>query len=248
MLVPLWAEWLAMYSYLRRCAIRDNLSLPTQPFFSSDSGSKDVGHRLLFVGQATRAWWYDAEFSKLQEAETPIADFVADWENRNRDFIYEECGKFSFWLAFREISRSLGEADYANCLWSNLAKIGVPRGNPKGIFFNKQRDLAARTLKVEIEQYRPSIVIFATGRFGASIVLEGTRTSIDDWTKSDNYPVIKEHDDDLWWIPRDHVAGRPALMWIRHPRLGRKIHRPFWAKAARCLSDGADMLSIDEHS
>lgn len=238
-LISIWKEWIVLHSKLCAHAQDEGSVMPSAPLISSDSDCSSSKHKLLYIGQATRGGWCDDDFLEGVNTKKPIADLIVEFEENNRHFVRNDRGKFSFWKTLRDTSYLLGnEEGHSNCLYSNLAKIGLPKCNPVGFYLKDQLKLAALTLRVEIEEYRPTIVFFATGRFGSKIVLDGTGIVEDKWHKSDNYPSVAKIDNEIWWVPRSMDLDRPAFLWTMHPRQGSCIQRAFWASAALQLSLG----------
>jgi hypothetical protein len=240
----LWKEWLTLHRIVKAAApdYLKNAQI-SAPFMSSDSGLHNAQHRLLFIGQATGRGWYDKEFMYEHNLDTPYASIISERQARNRTFVSDNGRRNGlFWHTFREMSRKLGNADgeHSNALWSNIAKIGVSSGNPKGMLLSLQSDLAARTLQSEISAYHPSVVVFASGEYGSSIVLSATKTIVGNWKRSEDDPVLKRIDNDFWWIPRDGQAGTPAYLWTRHPSHGvSSLRRNLWVNVAFQLSSGS---------
>jgi hypothetical protein len=87
-----------------------------------------------------------------------------------------------------------------------------------------QKDLAERTLRAEIEEYHPVLVMFATGTYVGDVINRTLGLTNGDWKQSSK----RDADDDLWWR-----EGSPAMLWSRHPQGATKDKTAFWIETAR---------------
>jgi hypothetical protein len=83
---------------------------------------------------------------------------------------------------------------------------------PSGKLLEAQRDLAVKTLREEIETYRPRLVVFVTGCFAEALVREVVYDLQDTSREKENV--------DLWW--RRRTNSLPAMLWTRHPQGARR--------------------------
>ena len=112
--------------------------------------------RLMIVGKATMGWGECGH-------------------EGSRDFVIGKVAerKYSshFWHFIRTLSARLHDhlnpddlkALYERVVWSNIMRIGVNGGNPKGSTRNRQRDLCAALTKAEVKSLRPTHLVFTTG-------------------------------------------------------------------------------------
>jgi hypothetical protein len=92
--------------------------------------------------------------------------------------------------------------------------------------FAPQRDLAIETLRLEIETYRPKLVVFLTGDWADCWVIELVGDP-------DKAPWHKART--CWWCER--TAKRPAMLWTRrHPRGVTRAQRRAWLRRAKQLT------------
>lgn len=182
--------------------------------------------KILYVGKATRGKAGEAaNFEKQQE----WAGEVVKGLIRGNSAVGDEDGfRLSpFWSHLVHLFYAInGQPTYsvedeqcrAHALtrvgWTNLAKVGVIRGNPEGGVFEAQRALCQVCLKEEIEQFSPAIVVIVSGNYHGDFVEEvflnehgwdKTGSSIGIWAIS-----IREGQTRVYWS--DHPQGKSASM------------------------------------
>jgi hypothetical protein len=179
------------------------------PFLSVNSAERCA---VLLVGKATRGAWYR---EKLQGSTT-----VQEWRQQTSEFIRGEIEAgytTPFWSFARTLQQELRPHSEGrglpNIVWSNLCKLGVINGNPEGAVLKLQRELAIETLRAEIAEYAPNLVVFLTSGYGPNMV----PAIVDDlehrlWNK-------EEEETGLWW--RDRSESMPPIIWTDHPELRR---------------------------
>jgi hypothetical protein len=117
-------------------------------------------------------------------------------------------------------------------IWTNVAKIGSEIGNPRGWLLSKQADLAERTLRTEVEAYRPKITIFVTGTNEVldGIISRALGVSNGDWKRSekiDREALVPN----VWWTEHPPIA-----IWTRHPQGASARETGYWIRKIRELT------------
>lgn len=191
MLAALEKRWIELFAEFRG----DDANLAA-PFLSVKCSSEPS---ILYVGKATAGCWRKKSFlaeTSVRERKNVTADFI-------RDEVVAQRYISVFWRFAFALS---GSTALENLTWTNLLKLGVLVGNPTGAFAGVQRALAVETLLTEIDEYRPKLVVIATGGFEAKLVesIFGEASSFDRNKKFN-----------AWW----KVAGNglPAVVWTGHP-------------------------------
>lgn len=131
----------------------------------------------------------------------------------------------------RELARSTGHpeaGDLQNLVWSNICKVGVCEGNPQGKHrdvFLEQQQLAADTLKAEVAEYRPRLVLFATGdQFGWEVVRDVANDADDStWDKTNCEKGVYQ---------RGPMRSLPAMLWTPHPARKKSSDWDLWIDLA----------------
>lgn len=215
----LWREWINLHTVLDK-------GMPGRmaaPFFSAAS-PQICTDPILVVGKATGGnWWLD-EYKKLRKSPD---EAIRNRLSRNRKFVREGGNGSAFWKLFERLTILLPEPDSRSLIWSNVAKIGCLKDNPEGILLSAQKDLAERTLRMEIEEYRPVLVVFVTGSYAGDVINHALGLRDGEWQHSSK----SDPDEGLWWR-----EGAPALLWTRHPQGVAATKIAFWLKRARALT------------
>jgi len=204
-------SWLHLFDRIfANAAARRRLAAP---FLSVPPAGYDPARvpSILYSGKATAGnWWLSTYLGSrtVKERRQCTADFLEK---------YVKTGEYSsaFWRFARGLSECVAATTksnvepFQNLVWTNICKIGVKQGNPNGYVFRAQRELAIESLRLEIERYRPRLVVFVTGDYGAEIVDAvvrdvGRRT----WHE--------ERGRDLFWW-REPIGKMPAILWAYHP-------------------------------
>jgi len=175
-------------------------------------------HRILYIGKAT------------------AGPFVAADANRIA-FGRRTAG---FWSFAREISGITMEecADLGNLAWSNLCKIGVRNGNPDDTLAERQRELAVKTLQLEMEFLQPTLIVCVAEGFQDHFVYEalGVTQDLDDgfrWRQAGRYSIYFREAQDGW----------PPIMWMKHPERKKRIYLDEALSIAEALIRGRAILS-----
>ncbi len=154
------SKWLELYRELHADQrLRSRLAAP---FLSVPPSGYDAAGRssILLVGRATEGRWCGTR--------NPSVTVAA--RRKATDLFLKEPRPSSFWHFAGELSRRVAciRGDWAcgdrqNCVWTNVCKLGEIDKNPSGKVFRLQHKLAIETLRVEIETYRPDLVVFVNG-------------------------------------------------------------------------------------
>jgi hypothetical protein len=150
------------------------------PFISCelDGYHTTRGSKILYVGQATAGDWFLEQYLEEKNLETNQG-FEKSLQERllcTKRFFKGGGRNSQFWRFAKKLSGSGSQNGAAliepleNLVWSNLVKIGVKNGNPKGLYYIKQKDIAVQTLRLEIQYYKPDLIYIAHGRYGGEIV------------------------------------------------------------------------------
>jgi len=220
------AKWVKLFEDLY-----DSLKLRGRlaaPFLSVSPVGYDPSARpsVLLVGQVTKGKWYKNAYLKQKSA--------TERRTRTRTYLEKESPKNrgAFWTFARELSKELTEENESsnglqNLVWTNLCKLGDMKNDqlcPQ--IFAPQRDLAIETLRLEIETYRPKLVVFVTGDWAdcwvIAVVGDPERAP---WHKAQT----------CWW--RESTTKEPAMLWTRrHPRGATLAMRKAWLRKAKLLT------------
>jgi hypothetical protein len=192
------------------------------PFLSvADSLDDPTGAGpILLVGKATDKDWRRKQF--LSAAGSSTEERVGERRKATRDHLdYVRQRQFSaFWRFWKRLS-NIGSP----VIWTNLAKIGVLHGNPGHKYLTAQQELARITLRAEISEYRPVLVVITGDYAKSAVVLPvfGDR------------PCWKEHPDyEFCWIER--TVSKPAVLWTDHPERKLRFRVQRWLDKARELA------------
>jgi hypothetical protein len=200
---PLWQEWLTLHE--RLSAVRSERLAGLFPGYKPD-GYEAHKTRILYVGKAT-AGPFVADLSLLPGRDLEQQKAFA------KVCFYRITG--GFWQFAERLSTALGGDNRSNLVWSNLCKIGTHTGNPSDELVGLQQELAIKTLRAEIVEYNPTIVVFVSNQFAQKILLGGIDNPTDgSWNKSEEEDPQQVKD--VWW--RKATATTPAVLWMRHPQ------------------------------
>ena len=139
---------------------------------------RHYANKLMVVGRAVNGWGDPTKNIIKQENEDPsaftesILDYLeAQTMNYKEQMVAPSEGYNNNNSAFTRLKRSIAaklipcQKSEANCniVWSNLYKVSPSRnGNPSGKLIKLQFDSCVNILKMEIEHYKPEIIIFLT--------------------------------------------------------------------------------------
>jgi hypothetical protein len=185
---------------------------------------------VLYVGKATGGDWYRDSFVRsptVRERRLTTTSFL-DQDVKTGSY------RSAFWDFALKLSAQVAEINSSaveplqNIVWTNISKIGVCSGNPGGACLKAQRELSVRTLRLEITEYDPTLIVFVTGAYGEDIVAEiAGDIHQTGWSK--------EHDDDwFWW--RSAADGMPQIFWTGHPQGKPRMEIERWLQKAAALA------------
>lgn len=180
--------------------------VPVGPKVSRDSPC------ILVVGQASGGSFYKGEDIgyKGELSELPFIEATKMCEGMRMWLL--ERRRSSFWQFINRVCQlayAPAPIDPRDIVaWSNLAKIGVVKGNPKPAQIKIQADLCAELLRTEISRLKPIATILLTGNYAQEDIL---------------YRALdcKEGDWEQSAPDKDRVASLNALgttlLWAAHP-------------------------------
>jgi|ERR1700722_8858595 len=220
------ARWLKLFKELdadpklRGRLAGSFLSVPSVGYDPSARSS------VLLVGQVTKGDWYLAQHRKQPS--------VAERRSCTLDYLNNESptNRSAFWTFARELSKQQMDGNdlsngLRNLVWTNVCKLGDRKKDqlcPQ--IFKPQEGLAIETLRLEIETYRPKLVVFVTGDWADCWVI----AVVGDPEKA---PWHKAQT--CWW--RERTAKQPAMLWTRHhPRGATLAMRKAWLRQAKLLT------------
>jgi hypothetical protein len=224
----LWKEWIELHDELRN---DKNLAKSlSAPFFSAAPQSKSP-RRIMLVGKATRADFDSQDYRRALKKS--VEEAIRERTKLNRDVI-NDAKKGPFWVYFRRLMKSCCRSESDMIIWSNVAKIGATASNPSGSLLERQSDLAVRTLKAELKEYKPALVVFVTGgnQELTGIINQSLGVSDYDWMKSEKSQDkrIRNNFGDVWWLTKPRIA-----LWTRHPQGAKREQIDFWVEKAQEL-------------
>jgi hypothetical protein len=192
-----------------------------------DSSDKRI---IMMVGKATHKKWDVERFEHYRRKTRP--ERIEERRDETTDFLQDHAPthRSSFWALFRGLQRATG----AGVIWTNLAKIGVCRPpdendsiNPFKGFLNSQKYLAQETLKAEVLEYKPDLVILVTGNYALAEIVDPVFCPDGRWKKEtekgSSFDVVEGD------------KGRPPVLRTGHPGFKSKVERSAWIRAAKNL-------------
>ena len=194
---------------------------------------------ILYIGKATGKDWYRKEF-RSHSLECMEARLIERHEC-TKNFLNLVCtdkGEYdsAFWRHARSLSTQAAMIwnqkveRLQNLAWTNICKVGAVKGNPSGKLREAQRTIAADTLRLEAELYRPSLIYFVTWNFEEDVVDQFIgENSEQSWRK-------ERENEYIWWRPA--MNGQPPMLWTQHPERKNKNLTERWLRFAceLCLS------------
>ena len=214
--------WLALFTKLRRAEAEAGThpSSLAAPFLSTALEGYEPGGpgTVMLVGKAT------AGKNTLGEAEVTDVYDAATVKQRTPAVVEELiAGKYygsSFWRFACKLSDAGAEQakshvapfaeQFTNLIWTNIAMIGVAKGNPSASLFRNQDALAVETILAEALFYKPRLVVFATGWYRYGCV----NRILQQLTGAKEGEGLSQDRD--WSSPRR--ADAPAVLWTGHPQ------------------------------
>ena len=222
-----WNEWLDKYRVLKSSSEIEALAAP---FFSSAHINYSMQQRvLLFVGKATDQDYFLPNFENDLLVSNDAA--VIGRLEQNRKLVEKDRPSTAFWKLFVELSVAAGNCEnLENIVWTNICKIGLRSGPPTDALLQVQKELAIRTLRIEIEEYRPSLVVFVSGKYASEVVISLGKVPEEEWKKS-NMPGA---DSGTWWL-RSPTRDSPSFLWTMHPQFKSTLEKQAWVQRALWL-------------
>jgi hypothetical protein len=226
-LFDLQIEWIKMYDSLRASCDPDGTKFAA-PFLSTPDPDALVCSRrpIMLVGQATKGDWFLREFDKYRDL--PIHELAEECREHTSDFQtnghYSQFKKSDFWRFRRDIKEAIG----TSVIWTNLAKIGAQRGNPRGQVLYDQCDLAITTMKAEVREYCPQLVVLVSGGFA---VKEIVYPAFDTRRRDEWQEFQLEQEDDYCLLESTKV--HPTVLWFNHPRGKSGLVKNRWIEIIR---------------
>jgi hypothetical protein len=200
---PLWREWLTLHE--RLSAVRPERLAGLFPGYKPD-GYEEHKTKILYVGKATAGPFVDESSPKSgtdlkqQKALAKVCFYLTQG---------------GFWNFAERLCTAFGCDNRSNLVWSNLCKIGTHTGNPSDELVGLQQELAIKTLRAEIVEYNPTIVVFVSNQFAQKILLGAIGNPPNDlWSESESESPVRV--EDVWWQRTTPLS--PALLWMRHPQ------------------------------
>lgn len=145
-----------------------------------------------------------------------------------------------FWEFALNVAAEFGDSDRnpKNLVWSNVFKIGSETGDPGIRSTRLQNALAIETLKLEIKEYRPQLVLFCPGfeqKYEDVIYEVAGREDQGGWV-----PESVGSPEESWALAKE---GNPLMLWIKHPARKPSICSKAWLARARSYFNGDQKLS-----
>ena len=185
------------------------------PFLSTPDPDQveDTHFSIMLVGQATKGNWFLPQFEECRERKLSIEDRVMQCREHTLDFQadghYRKFKNSDFWRFMRDLKEALD----TQVIWTNLAKIGLQYGNPRGQVLSDQSDLAIATLRAEVREYRPQLVVLVSGGFAVKEIVYPT---FDTRTRNEWQEFQLEAKDDYCLLESTKI--HPTILWFNHPR------------------------------
>lgn len=229
------SQWIDLFDELC-CApnIKDQIAAPFLSIPAPDMRS------VLYVGKATSkdGPGGDAPFGQPYPGDKQARGArIKERREATKKFLEEIAPTYNsgFWQLAGELNVAIAKAyelpaatTLRHITWTNLCKIGALKGNPSGLLFRRQRDLAVETLRVEIELYKPQLIWFATWDYGWDLVKQVFGDSADEsWDQTGN---------EEWFWLRRATDGFPAALLTGHPeRKGAQLRSVWLSRAMKFL-------------
>ncbi len=181
----------------------------------------------MLVGKATRdEWGADTYRGNAKPGIRAIRERLC----LNRDFIEKGGTSSGFWGFFFRLA-ALGPG-VDGMIWSNVAKLASNTGRPpRGILYRKQAELATRTLREEVCEYKPSLVVFVTANYAEPIINAAFGFAKNGWEKGRDGAL----DDEVWWLRSGGDIPNVRFLWLRHPQGKSTEQIQYWTTKAKKL-------------
>ena len=173
-LAVLQSKWISLHDALNDSVKDQELAAP---FVSAGSEKSDQGRAILLVGKATWGAFYKEQFDIAKNKS--IRERVQERRETTELCIQEKKNSNTAFWAFRRKLVCIGRP----VVWTNLAKIGAASGNPRSLLLGEQQDLAQRTLRAEMEEYKPALVVLVTSTYAAKEIAHPVFGHDESWEK-----------------------------------------------------------------
>ncbi len=212
------SECVELFFKMRKDNVRELLAAPFLSIAESPPTAGVLG-TILLVGKSTAGKWKIEDFEP--DIDSPRSERVEERCSTTRAFlsVMHDKPNSAFWRFWRDLGM-IGSP----VIWTNLAKIGVASRNPQGCYLEEQAELAVRTLKAEIAEYKPSLVVLVTSDYAKEQIV---------------YPIWSQRTwtisgfDGTCWI---RGKGRaPSVLWTDHPQGKSPERLAYWLKKANWL-------------
>lgn len=201
-----YAEWLALRDQLVEAPTPETSGLAA-PFFSvpDPTPSNPTSRPIMFIGKATNRNWFIDSYEDSRSLK--IAKRIEERRSVTKTFLtdpqYRQHRISRFWRMWKK----LREMTEAPVIWSNAAKIGAGTGNPGCETVERQAELAISTLRAEVNEYKPRMLIFVTGYFARYEIVAPFL----------GLPLDQEKDSRGTFYTRRRSGDEPAVLWTGHP-------------------------------
>ncbi len=169
----------------------------------------------VFLSSAEDEYWADGVARVLYVGKATAGPYSPHISQN----LYRGCNHSAFWTLARNIGKELNPDMHDGLdavAWSNLLKIGVISGNPKGKLVEDQYELAVKTLKAEIKHFNPALLVCVAANYLDDILYEALELK----RGSDGF--IEEPVGSRYLYSRERTEALPAVLWLEHPERKRK--------------------------
>lgn len=212
----LQCQWIEKFDEMEALDLGQKLAAPFLSVGDFSSNPTGIGP-ILLVGKATDKDWFREQFLSTAKEERVNERRTVTRNTLTYKYKQQTSAFWRFWKDLHEVGSPV--------IWTNLAKIGVARGNPGRKHLAVQAELAQTTLRAEIAEYRPSLIVIAGDYAKREIVFPifGERSN---WSEPDDFKFC--------WIER--TPSYPAVLWIDHPEIKLKKTIQSWLEKAHELA------------
>ena len=219
-LSALQEQWIQLYDELGGSFDSQVLAAPFVSVLEDPSEAASA-RKILLVGKATAGGWDNVHFdsTKNQPLTARLQERRCFTLKQLKEIGNGDQNPSAFWR-FRERLEQIS----SQVVWTNLVKIGFENDNPSLPFIQRQKELAQRTLRAEMEEYKPALVALVTNKFAANEIAHPVFGHRDSW----------EQPTDSMWFKRA-TQTEPAMLWVDHPQMKLKDEVDCWLDKAQDL-------------
>ncbi|MBB5373001.1 hypothetical protein [Acidocella aromatica] len=210
-LTKLQHQWIELYYKMSRAPdlVAEKLAAP---FLSTltEENKQNHSRNVLYIGKATAKDWYKPNFEAeptVQARHQKTCEFLQWIEGGGSTSAFWRLGK-----RFNDLMAQKQTASLSNLIWTNIAKIGVDRGNPSRTYLRHQQELAILTLIEEIKGYKPKLIVFVSSDYAKDIVREVFQS----FDADQDDPSWIKNDEHIWWRPA--LGQLPFVACVGHPQ------------------------------